>query len=53
MLTVRECRKHLSKEENEKLSDSQVEELRDQLIVLSDIAIDCYLAKRNKNNLQK
>ncbi len=55
-LTIAECRKILSKTA-EKMSDPEIESLRNTFIVLSDLAIDSYLAKRksisNENQYEK
>lgn len=47
MLTISQCRKILGNSCSS-MSDLEIEELRNNFMVLSDIAIDCYLAKRNK-----
>lgn len=46
MLTITQCRKILGKVA-QKMNDSEIEQLRDTFIVLSDLAIDSYLVKRN------
>ncbi len=45
MLTITYCRKILG-EISKNMTDSEIETLRDTFIVLSDLAIDSYLAKR-------
>ena len=48
MLTITRCRKILGKAA-EKMTDTEIEELRNVFIVISDIAIDSYLAKKKIN----
>ncbi len=45
MLSVTHCRKVLGKCA-EKMTNSEIERLKDMFVVLSDLAIDSYLAKR-------
>ncbi|KKQ89240.1 MAG: hypothetical protein UT12_C0019G0009 [Candidatus Curtissbacteria bacterium GW2011_GWC2_38_9] len=47
-IPIEECRKILGKAA-EKMTDMEIESLRDVFIVLSDLAIDSYLTKRTKN----
>lgn len=47
MLAIAKCRKILGKVA-EKMTDSEIEGLRNTFVVLSDLAIDSYLAKRKK-----
>lgn len=52
-MPIAECRRILGKIA-EKMTDPEIESLRDTFIVLSDLAIDSYLAKRKcKSNEQK
>lgn len=55
MLNVTQCRKIIGRTA-EKMTDSEIEQLRDLFIVLSDLAIDSYLEKRksisNGNNYE-
>ncbi len=56
MLCIEECRKILGGAA-EKMTDPEIESLRDTFIVLSDLAIDSYLEKRkcrlNENQYEK
>ncbi len=45
MLTVSQCKKILGKVA-QKMNDSEIEQLRDTFVVLSDLAIDSYLEKK-------
>lgn len=47
MLTMSQCREILGKTD---LSDQKIEEIRDMFVVLSDLAIDSFLEKRNRVN---
>lgn len=47
MLSILECRKILGKFA-EKMTDSEIEELKNTFVTISDLAIDSYLAKRKK-----
>lgn len=46
-MCIKKCRKILGKIA-ETMTDQEIENLRDTFIVLSDLAIDSYLAKRKK-----
>jgi hypothetical protein len=49
MISLAECRKLLG-EAGRGLSDAEIDRLRQQLYGLADIAVSCYLTKRNKSN---
>ena len=49
MLPISRCR-HILNYSASEMSDAEIEELRDMFVVLSDLAIDSYLEKRNKVN---
>lgn len=53
MFTISYCKKILG-EVSKNMADSEIESLRDTFVVLSDLAIDSYLAKRKwKSDEQK
>ena len=47
-IPIEQCRKILGKAA-EKMTDMEIESLRDVFVVLSDLAIDSYLFKRTKD----
>ena len=51
MLTLEQCRKVLGPEC--KLSDSELEALRDQLYGLADIAIEAFSEQRDQNRMNR
>jgi hypothetical protein len=46
-ITVEQAREKLSKEDNEKYSDAEVQSIIDDSYKLANIAIDQYLAEKN------
>lgn len=50
MLSLKQCRKILGK--SCKLSDRELEELRDSMYGLADIVIEAYLEKRDREKQQ-
>jgi hypothetical protein len=47
VISLKECRKYL---EDTNLSDKQVEELRDALYELGELAFDCYFEEKKKEH---
>lgn len=51
MLSLEECRKHLSKNGQE-ISDEELTKLRDQLYGLTELVLDDYLVGKIKTNFE-
>ena len=53
MLSVEECRKYLSRKDNELLSDDDIAALRDQMVAWADLAFEVYQQKKKEGKLDK